>query len=444
MTTPGILFGAFDPTDWQLSNNGMAAYAAIDQQSGQPMSMTHPQLSWAQGLNADGSPRYQRLYTPRLDADRAAGRVSLLTWMSVNLGHPEQDSLFNLPSILAGKHDAYIRQFAQDAAAYGHPFIVRLDPEMNGWWEGPFSESDQNGNPLNGNARGQFVLAWRHVHDLVAPIARNIAWHWCPNPVDPNPNSASPTNAARLANFYPGDDYVDIVGADVYNKGGSSWLSFQQCIEGDGANYGNTWAAINAIAPTKPWLLGEIGCTAIGGDKAAWIVDAFKTIPERYPSIMGICWFNWADAYRWPIGDPPATAAAWGQGASSARWLKANQFPLPTDTTPWTRYVPQVVQAQLATTTAQLAAAQATLLTTRQALASDDAATVVLTSAVATRDATIASLQAKSIGDALSAARSLAAANAIVAARQAELDGVRANLSALSAFANKPPYGGTR
>jgi hypothetical protein len=343
-------FGAYDSTDWQVSVNGNAAYAAIDKAAGQAMSLTSPQLSWANGLNVDGSPRMQRLYLPRLQADRNAGRLSALTWISFNLGHPEQNSLFSLPYILNGGHDAYLAQFGQDALSFGDPFIVRLDPEMNGWWEGPFSEYDGRGNPANGNSPGQYAQMFRYVVRKVrAAGGTNILWHWCPNVVDPSPTSTLPTSVSRLASFYPGDDVVDFVGTDVYNwavSRGYPWLSFSQCLEGAGSICGNTWSAVNAIAPTKPWLLGEVGSELGPGDRAAWIVDMFNTIPERYPSIWGLTWFNWStDNAHWAFD--PAALTAWGKGASSNAWVKAGSPP--SDTAFAGRFVPLVLQERLIT-----------------------------------------------------------------------------------------------
>lgn len=379
------VWGFYSDQDWQRSLNGLAAYDAIDKLIGKPMSGTSPQLSWAIGNNADGSPAYQRLYTPRLDADRTRGRVSFLTWISFNLGHPEQNTLFNNESILAGKHDAYITQFAHDAAAYGHRFVVRFDPEMNGWWEGPFSEYDANNNPSGGNTDGSFARMWRYVVGKVRPIAPNILWYWCANPLSNSPNN--PTYTGKLAHFYPGDDWVDFVGYDVYNKAsddGEPWLTFRECLEGRSSGYpANSLTPMLALAPGKPWLLGEVGCapatagdtTPGAGDRAAWIRDMFGLLRTRYPFIKGLQWYNPA-----PYGIDAAAAVGFSQAASDP---SAPAAPLPdpestsyalvsglsADQTTIAQLQTQLqqaqsslqgVQAQLQTVTGQLQQAQAT------------------------------------------------------------------------------------
>ena len=80
--------------------------------------------------------------------------------------------------MIAGTHDAYIREFAEDARDWGHPFFLRFNWEMNGNWF-PWSEG------VNGNQPGEYVAAWRHVHDIFTEVgATNATWVWCPN-VDP-------------------------------------------------------------------------------------------------------------------------------------------------------------------------------------------------------------------------------------------------------------------
>src|SRR5712691_10381640 len=66
---------------------------------------------------------------------------------------------YSLQNIINGNFDAYITIWARDSKAWGHPYFLRFAAEMNGNW---FSFSEG----VNGNTPGQFVKAWRHVHDL--------------------------------------------------------------------------------------------------------------------------------------------------------------------------------------------------------------------------------------------------------------------------------------
>ena len=89
------------------------------------------------------------------------------------------------------------RQWATAAKAWGHPFFLRFDHEMNGNWQFPWAEL------LNGNKPGDYVKAWRHVHDMFTSLgATNVSWVWCPN--------VSGGSTRPMAQLYPGDAYVDL------------------------------------------------------------------------------------------------------------------------------------------------------------------------------------------------------------------------------------------
>ena len=68
--------------------------------------------------------------------------------------------------VIDGTYDGYIRYFAQKAKEWGHPFFLRFNWEMNGFWF-PWSEG------VNGNKSGEFVAAWRHVHDIFTAEGRD-------------------------------------------------------------------------------------------------------------------------------------------------------------------------------------------------------------------------------------------------------------------------------
>ena len=108
--------------------------------------------------------------------------------------------------MIEGRYDAYIREFAEAAKAWGHPFFLRFNWEMNGNW---FAWSEG----VNGNQPGEYVAAWRHVHDIFTSVgATNATWVWCPN-VDPGKEFDD------LALALSGRRYVDWTCLDGYNWG---------------------------------------------------------------------------------------------------------------------------------------------------------------------------------------------------------------------------------
>src|SRR5205807_915765 len=156
-------------------------------------------------------------------------------------------------------HDASIRSWARTLAAYGKPIRLRFAQEMNGNWY-PWAEN------ANGNRRGEFVEAWRHVHDLFrAAGAVNVRWVWSPVALA----------GTITAEQYPGDGYVDIVGLSAFN--GGAQLKFDRW-ESFAAKLGPSLAGLQKIAPRKPIEISEVGCAEQGGSKARWISGMFQTL----------------------------------------------------------------------------------------------------------------------------------------------------------------------
>jgi Bacterial Ig domain/Glycosyl hydrolase family 26 len=179
-----------------------------------------------------------------------------------------------LALIASGAYDSSIRTWMQEAATWAHPFFLIFDVEMNGSWE-PYSPGQ------NGNTAADYVAAWRHVHDLATHAgATNISWVWCPN-VDPS-HMFTP-----YSQLYPGDAYVDWTGLDGYNKGGTNWRSFSTIFD-------SSYKSLLQLAPSKPIMISQIASDETGGSKAAWISDLLETqLPQNYPQIKAISWFNW-------------------------------------------------------------------------------------------------------------------------------------------------------
>ncbi len=183
---------------------------------------------------------------------------------------------------------------------------------MNGAWF-PWSEG------VNGNQPGEFVAAWRHVHDIFTAVgATNATWVWCPN-VDPT------GKLQDLAPLYPGDDYVDWTGLDGYNWGTNPaspdrWRSFDQLFD---STYDQI---VETIAPSKPLVIGEIGSTEYGGSKADWIGEALSRLPTNYPKLRGLLWFEkFDDGMDWPIETSSSATSAFASGIQNPSYL-GNSF----------------------------------------------------------------------------------------------------------------------
>jgi hypothetical protein len=286
----------------------MSAVTAFEQTTGKPMSLVHFSSPFADCSSSPCS--FYEFPTDQMEGIRRHGSIPFFSWASQSTPASLDEPEFQLSDVIAGTYDSYIRKFAEAAKAWGHPFFLRFNWEMNGnwfaWMEG-----------VNGNQPGESVAAWRHVHDIFTEVgATNATWVWCPN-VDPDKSLRS------LAPLYPGDEYVDWTGLDGYNSGTNPnkpdhWRTFDQLYE-------STYDEITeTIAPSKPLVVGEVGSTEVGGSKAIWIEEMLSAVPVDYPKIHGLLWFDKNEGgMDWPLESSPAAIAAFAAGIEDSAYAGA-------------------------------------------------------------------------------------------------------------------------
>jgi mannan endo-1,4-beta-mannosidase len=210
---------------------------------------------------------------------------------------------YRLSKISGGAYDTYITDWAKGIKDLGYPVAVRFAHEMNGYWY-PWCES------ANGNKRGDYIAAWRHVHDLFAQAgAKNVIWVWSPNVVY--------TGATPLSQLYPGDAYVDWVGLSGYygTAGMETYQTFEQI-------YRATLAELKTLS-RRPIVVTETAATDDQGRKADWITDLLQTLP-KHPEIIGFMWYESIKETDWRVAASKAASAAFAQGVAkpyfSAAW----------------------------------------------------------------------------------------------------------------------------
>jgi hypothetical protein len=276
----------------------MNAVAYFEQMLGKGMSLIEFSSPWRDCNRIPCVP--YKFPTEAMDNIRGHGSIPVFSWGSESSPStgPEQPD-FQLAKIASGAFDSYIAQFATEAREWGHPFFLRFDWEMNGNWF-PWSQL------ANGNSSGQFVAAWRHVHDIFAAAgATNATWVWCPYA-----DTAKRIKRNPLKPLYPGDAYVDWTCLDAYNWGLNAvnprpWRSFAQLFDPAYTSI------VKKVAPRKPMMLGEFATSPYGGHKAAWIRQMFEQLPRKYPRIRALIYFDTVDrGVDWPLEtSPPATRA---------------------------------------------------------------------------------------------------------------------------------------
>ena len=220
----------------------------------------------------------------------------------------------SLSSVASGSRDSYWKTFAQEAAAYGKPFFLRFDWEMNGGWYPWGTTSSSQNTPAD------YVAAWRHVHDIfTAAGATNVTWVWCPN--------VEFSGSVPYSQLYPGDSYVDWTCLDGYNKASSS-RSFSDL-------FTQSYDDVLKIAPSKPVMIGEVASLEYTpGTKATWISNMLTELPTDFPQVKALVWFNWriSESGTWhdfEIESSPTSQAAWATGIASSYYAAASSFTMP-------------------------------------------------------------------------------------------------------------------
>jgi beta-mannanase len=255
---------------------------------------------------------YRDFQTRNMDIARQHGSIPLITWEPWDSAAGKVQSTYTLKSIINGNHDAYITKWALAAKSWKYPFFLRLAHEMDGDWY-PWSEK------INTNTSGEYVLAWRHIHDIFANNGvTNATWVWCPY--------VSTDKSIPLSGLYPGDAYVDWTCLDGYNWGTSqSWSAWQSFDTIFGTQYNN----ILSIAPVKPMMIAETGVVENGGSKPDWFRDALTVqIPQNYPKVSAFVYFNRPSTGSepdWRIETTSASLAAFREAIASPYYL-SNTF----------------------------------------------------------------------------------------------------------------------
>ena len=237
----------------------------------------------------------------RMSALTARGITPMITWEPWAAGGGSLQLDFTLRSIIRGRHDAYIHQWARSSAAWNHTYYLRFAHEMN-------DNSYPWAASTNTNTAARYIQAWQHVHDIfVADGATKVLWVWAP--------AKEYAGTTPLASVYPGSAYVDLIGLDAYNGGtalwGHSWDSLLALVS-------PTYNDLIALDPTKQIWLTETSSAETGGDKGAWIQQAFlRDIPRIFTNIKGVIWFNNNKEADWRVNSSAGSLDAFREVVAS-------------------------------------------------------------------------------------------------------------------------------
>ena len=196
----------------------------------------------------------------------------------------------NLYSIVEGHFDHFLKQWTREIKKVNGTVMLRILHEFNGDWY-PWCSSKNNNDPA------LLVKAFQHIHNIFTEQnVTNVRFIWCPN------STSFPQESWNfIMDAYPGDEYVDFVGLDIYNGAGQEmpvWRSFRK--EGI-----ENYFILTDKLPHKPLLVCETSSRERkkkepqnSQNKAEWIVQMSETLKTDMSKVRLLSWFDEKEAFR--------------------------------------------------------------------------------------------------------------------------------------------------
>lgn len=195
----------------------------------------------------------------------------------------------NLYSIIEGHMDAFFMKWAKEVKQMKGVVWVRILHEFNGNWY-PWCIVNNDRDP------DLFIKAYRHIHDIFANHGtENVKFVWCPNSM-----SIPQESWNFIMDAYPGDNYVDIVGMDVYNGAGDAtlWRSFRSVAV-------ENYYLFTQQLSSKPVVVCEtasrerkVGESGPAQTKAEWIKQLGETLQSDMTQVKLLTWFNEKSTFK--------------------------------------------------------------------------------------------------------------------------------------------------
>ncbi|AAN33739.1 MULTISPECIES: glycoside hydrolase family 26 protein [Brucella] len=186
-----------------------------------------------------------------------------------------------LSGILNGRYDSNMAAVCSEAAKLKSPVTIRWAQEMEddaGQFTWAFWKPEG------------YVKAYRHVIDVCRKSLPSARYMW------------SPKGEEGLEAYYPGDNYVDIIGLSVFG-----YQPFDQLEVGRDTTFvERTKPGYDRVARfNKPIAIAELGYEGDDDYVRAWAAEANKPHAE-FPAMTAVVYFNDREVYPWPrdVGRP--------------------------------------------------------------------------------------------------------------------------------------------
>ncbi|KAB1910891.1 MULTISPECIES: glycoside hydrolase family 26 protein [unclassified Micromonospora] len=239
----GAWVGAWVKPQFHNATGRAAAFDEFNRAAGGELAIAHMFHEWNEAFPGATERAFQ-----------SQGKLQMISWQGTDTR-----------STVSGVYDALIRQRAADVKEFGVPVLLRYRWEM-----------DRPNLAASMHSPEDYVAAWKHVRAIFTEVGvTNAAWVWCPHA----DGFAEPDRDA--AAYYPGDDQVDWLCADVYP--GPEWNSFTDRMD--------HFMAFAQKHP-RPVVIGEFGLTQEGrpGQRADWMREVGPYL-KKHPQIKAAVYF---------------------------------------------------------------------------------------------------------------------------------------------------------
>jgi hypothetical protein len=179
----------------------------------------------------------------------------------------------------------------------------------------------------------QFKAAWKKVYDIFHGLpggVPNVKFIWI---MTDYAFTVGPEDSAYAANWYPGDEYVEAMGADPYNwydcrpDNPAPWRSLEQLIR--------PFRDFGAQHPQEElWLTewGSVEDSAQPGRKAQWFAEARELFKRAdYAQFQGVTYFDYLDPLtcNWPVDSSTSSLSGFATMANDVFYGGTVQTPPP-------------------------------------------------------------------------------------------------------------------
>jgi hypothetical protein len=223
------------------------------------------------------------------------GYTPIITWEPMFKGYSKLDPVQpDLDNIIHGDYDSYIDAFASIVKTYTDTLIIRFMHEFDGNWYS-WSLTNNSEDPV------KYISAYRHVVDRFrARGATKVKWMWCVN------LESYPSESYNwMVSAYPGNSYIDIVAADIYNNHYPSYKPYWKSFRAQAAE---TYYYLTKYFPTKPLFICEMGCrerlsseNTSSESKASWYARMDKELQSNFRKVRGLIFYDSAPDQNWFI-----------------------------------------------------------------------------------------------------------------------------------------------